>query len=284
MNSYDAKAVSVVLATFEAPKVLETTLRAFSEQRDADFEIVVADDGSGESIAQVVERWRATLDLQHVWQPDEGFRKARALDLAVLAAKGDYLAFLDADCVPRRGFVQALRRGALPGWFLSTKRIELSQKLSRRIVENRLAAWRWSAAEWLIRAPREVRRPGYLVQARDRRRPWRTRQPEFTPPWSAYCLIGLHREDFEAVNGYDTRCRRSDDGEDQDLAIRLRRSGLKCGWSGPASTVLHLWHEHRADRVGDHLPLFHETEAGTHVEAVVGLRELSAELGAHVTA
>lgn len=281
MSATDSQVVSVVLATYEAPEVLETTLRALADQVGAeDFEIVVADDGSGEAIAGVVERWRARLDLKHVWQPDDGFRKARALNLAALAAKGDYLAFLDADCVPRRGFIRAIRRGALPGWFLSTKRIDLGRKLSRRVAEDGLPIWRWSAAEWLVRAPREIPRPGYLVHARDRRRPWRSGQPEFTPPWFAYCFVGVHRKDFEAANGYDARCRRTGDGEDQDIAIRLRRSGLRCGWSGPASTVLHLWHAPRAYRTDDHVPVFRETEAGVRTRAVQGLRELRAELGA----
>ena len=99
------------------------------------------------------------------------------------------------------------------------------------------------------------------------------------PPLLAYCLIGVSREDFERVNGYDNRCYRSDDGEDQDLAIRLRRSGLRCGWAGPATTVLHLWHETRTDPSSEHTPLFRETFAGTRIEAVEGLRELEAELG-----
>jgi len=176
--------------------------------------------------------------------------------------------------------MKAIRRGALPGWFLSTKRINLGERFSRRVVEKRLSIWRWSAAEWLIRAPREVGRPGYLVTARDRRRPWRAGQPEFTPPSVAYCLFGVFRGDFDWVNGYDARCVRSADGEDQDLAIRLRRSGLRCGWPGPASTVLHLWHPLPADRTGGPTPLFRETEAGTHVEAVLGLRELEAQVSA----
>ncbi len=274
-----ALSVTVVLATYERRDVLEVILRALAEQGGDPFEVIVADDGSGEEVAGVVERWRGRFDLQHVWQPNEGFRKARILDLAALVARGDYLAFLDADCVPRLGFMNAIRRGAVSGWFLSTKRINLGERFSRRVLEARLPIWRWSAAEWLLRAPREVGRPGYLVPARDRRRPWRAGQPEFTPPAVAYCLFGVFREDFERVNGYDARCVRSTDGEDQDLAIRLRRSGLRCGWSGPASTVLHLWHPLPNDRTGGPPPLFRETEAGTHVEAVVGLRELAAELG-----
>ena len=278
--------VSVILATHEAPQALDSVLRAFSEQRDGiEFEVVIADDGSGASVEAVAEGWRSRLDLQHVWQPHSGFRKARAVNLAAMSARGEYLVFLDADCLPRPGFMRAIRRGALEGWFLTTKRINLSRGFSRRIVEDGLTAWRWSPLTWFVRAPREVQRPGYLVSARDRRRPWRPGSGEFTPPWFAYCMIGVHRHALERVNGYDTRCRRSDDGEDQDLAIRLRRSGLSCGWAGPRTTVLHLWHDARCDREGDHVPLFRETEAGSRIEAVEGLRELRAELaGAQVSA
>ena len=279
-----APRVTFVLATYERSDVLDVVLRALAEQEGEPPEVIVADDGSGEEIARVVDHWRPRLDLKHVWQPHVGFRKARALDLAALAARGDYFVFLDGDCVPRRGFMKAVRNGALSGWFLSTKRIVLGERFSGRVVEERLPIWRWSAVEWLIRAPRQVGRPGYLLPARDRRRPWRAGQPEFTPPGLAYSLIGVLRADFERVNGYDTRCLRADDGEDQDLAIRLRRSGLRCGWSGPASTVLHLWHLPRSYNTGSRLPLFRRTEMDDRVEAVVGLRELQAELGAQVSA
>jgi glycosyltransferase involved in cell wall biosynthesis len=281
MSSSGRRSVSVVLATYERADALDVVLRAFSEQDDAEpFEVVIADDGSGESIARVIERWRGRLELTHAWQPDEGFRKARILDLAALAARGEHLLFLDGDCVPRRTFMSAVARAARPGWFLTTKRIELGERFTRRVIEEGLPVWRWSAAEWLVRAPREVGRPGYLLPARDRRRPWRPNQPEFYPPFNAYCLFGVDREDFERVNGYDARCVRSTDGEDQDLAIRLRRTGLRCGWPGPRATVLHLWHAVREDR-SDAPRLFRETQASAHVQAVVGLRELAAE--AHAT-
>jgi glycosyltransferase involved in cell wall biosynthesis len=272
--------ISVILATYERGDALNLVLSAFAEQRGHPFEVVIADDGSSNEIERVVERWRPRLEIKHVWQPKEGFRKARVLDLAALAARGDYFAFFDADCVPRRGFMQALSRAALPGWFLTTKRVMLREKFSRRVVENRIPIWRWSAARWLLRAPRQIGRPGYLVPARDRRRPWRAEQPEFVPPVAAYTLIAVARDDFERVNGYDARCTRSTDGEDQDLAIRLRRSGLRCGWPGPAATVLHLWHADRADRADRRERLFRETQASSRVEAVVGLRELSAQVNA----
>lgn len=275
---------TVVLATYERADALELVLRALAEQGEEPFEVVVADDGSGEEVATVVERWRERIDLRHVWQPNEGFRKARVLNLAALAARGDYLVFLDADCVPRRGFMRAIRKGAIPGWFLSTKRIMLRKSFSGHVLRKRPLIWRWSALGWFIRAPREVGRPGYLLSARDRRRPWRAGQTEFAPPGLAYSLVAVFRADFERVNGYDARCQRVDDGEDQDLAIRLRRSGLRCGWPGPASTVLHLWHSPRSYNTGSRLPLFRRTAIDDRVQAVVGLRELEAELAAQVSA
>jgi glycosyltransferase involved in cell wall biosynthesis len=274
------RVISVILATYERADALDLVLNAFAEQWGEEFEVVVADDGSGEDVARVVAHWGRRLQINHTRQPNEGFRKARALDLAALAARGEYLVFLDGDCVPRRGFTAALRRVASPGWFLTTKRVMLKEKFSRRVVEQRIPIWRWSAAEWLLRAPGQVGRPGYLVPARDRRRPWRPGQPEFVPPVAAYTLIGVARDDFERVNGYDTRCTRSTDGEDQDLAIRLRRTGLRCGWPGPAATVLHLWHPERLDRADRRDRLFRETEASSRVEAVVGLRELAAQASA----
>ena len=87
-------------------------LRGFADQTDDDFEVVVADDGSGAATAEVVERWTISFEgrLSHVWQGDAGFRLARVRNLGALATGGDYIVFTDGDCIPRRGFIAAIRR------------------------------------------------------------------------------------------------------------------------------------------------------------------------------
>jgi glycosyltransferase involved in cell wall biosynthesis len=269
--------VSVVLATYQRPEVLELVFRGLADQRDDQFEVIVADDGSSDAVASVVERWRPRLQVGHVWQPDEGFRKARILNRAALTASGNYLVFFDADCVPRRGLVSVVKRAARSGWFLSTKRVMLGERFSRQVMEKGFPIWRWGLLEWFIRAPREIRRPGYVVSLRDRRRPGRGVRSEFVPPSHAYSLIGVSREDFERVNGYEGQCLRIDDGEDQDLALRLRRIGLRCGWPGPAATLLHLWHPPGSYAASSRVTVFRETEADGRSEAVFGLRELASE-------
>ena len=120
--------ISVIVATYEWPEALDAVLFALSEQSDPDFEVVVADDGSGPETTATVERWRDTFGerLRHVRQDDAGYRLARVKNLGVGAAGGDFLAMIDGDSVPRRGFVEAIRKSALPGWFLGGKRLELS--------------------------------------------------------------------------------------------------------------------------------------------------------------
>jgi glycosyltransferase involved in cell wall biosynthesis len=269
--------ISLILATYERADALELLLRALADQDDdSDFEVVVADDGSGPEVAATVERWRERLDIRHVWQPNEGFRKTRVMNLGVLAASGDYLLFLDADCLPRTKFLRAIRRAALAGWYLGTKRLDLGESFSRMVLDQRIPIWRWTTLTWLVRGRGEVHRPGFFLPLRDRRRPWNPEEPDFYPPDNAhgFCL-GVHRSDYERINGYDMRYT-GRANEDTDIALRLDRSGLRCGWPGPNATMFHLWHTRPADRPNE--AMFFETRDSERVEAVVGLRELAAEV------
>ena len=104
--------LTVVVSTYEWPEALDVVLRALSEQSDANFDIVVADDGSGPETAVLVRGWQRRLGqrLTHIWHADEGFRAARARNLGALARDSGLIAFLDGDCIPRRDFVRAAAR------------------------------------------------------------------------------------------------------------------------------------------------------------------------------
>ena len=286
MNS-PRPSLTVVVVTYEWPGALDLVLQALSEQEDPAFEVVVADDGSGPASGSVVECWQGAFHdrLRYVRQADEGGRLGRNRNLGALEARGDFLVFLDGDCLVRRGFLAAVRRASLPGWFLATKRLHLSARLSRRVLDERLPVWRWSTFRWVVAAPRELfsthreaGRPGVLLPIRDRRRPWRPEQPEFAPPYGAYgFFFGVSRADFERANGFDMRFV-GWGGEDEDLAARLRRIGLRCGWPGPQSSVLHLWHPVRKGEMPANSPLLEEAKTASYFEALEGVRELAAEL------
>ena len=279
-----APSLTVVISTYAWPEALDVVLQALSEQHDKRFDVVVADDGSGPATAAVVGRWSRAFrgGIHHAWQPDEGYRRARALNLGASHARGRYLAYIDGDSVPRRHFVGAIRRALLPGWFLAGKRVNLGQVMTGRVLDRRSAPWRWPALVLIARSPRDVGRPGFLLPLRDRRRPWRSGQPEFRPPFNGYgSPFVVARKDFERVDGFDMRFTGWGQ-EDEDIALRLRRAGVRCGWAGPSSTLLHLFHESRNDRTRRNDRVLGETRASERIEAVEGLRALEAQVSANL--
>lgn len=274
--SAERPSLAVVVSTYEWPAALDGVLRSLSEQSDPSFDVVVADDGSGAETREVVEGWEAIFGsrLEHVWQPDEGFRLAAVLNRGALAARSDYLVFIHGESIPRRHFVRALRASARRGWFVAGRRIELSPALSERVLVGGVPVHRWQLARWL--SARKYAAPLMALTPRDRRRAGVAGSPEFVPHGRTYgYLLGVFRDDFEAVNGYDTRFVGWGE-EDVDIAVRLRRLGLRCGHAGPQATLIHLWHRSNEVRERENWWLLQETEKSDRIEAVEGLRELAA--------
>ena len=151
--------MSVVVSTCNWPEALDAVLRGLAAQSDPAFDVVVADDGSTSDTAETVARWTAVLGdrLVHVWQPDEGFRLARVRNLGAAAARGTYLVFVDGDCIPRRHFVAAIRRGCVPGWFLASTRLQLGESLSRTVLRDDVPIGTWSTAALIARGRGEIR-------------------------------------------------------------------------------------------------------------------------------
>jgi len=146
-----AELISVIVATYNREDALDVVLRGLSRQRDRNFEVLIADDGSGPATAEVVAKWRAQagFPLAHVHHADQGFRLAEIRNRAILKSAGGLCIFLDGDCIPRPGFVAAHRRLAAPGWFVAGNRVLLGQALSTRVLREHLEPERWGFGAWL---------------------------------------------------------------------------------------------------------------------------------------
>src|SRR4051812_30628883 len=101
--------ISVIVSTYNRPDALSACLRSLGRQTDKGFEVVVADDGSGPATLDVIDGWKAKLGvpLTHIWQEDRGFRLAEIRNRAITASTGNYVVFLDGDCIVPHGFVAA---------------------------------------------------------------------------------------------------------------------------------------------------------------------------------
>jgi glycosyltransferase involved in cell wall biosynthesis len=75
------------------------------------FEIVVVDDGSAFSMDKVVEPYRQTLNIKLLAQANSGPGVAR--NSGVAKAEGKFIAFIDDDCMPDRGWLKMLSERVL---------------------------------------------------------------------------------------------------------------------------------------------------------------------------
>lgn len=238
--------ISVIVTTYNREDALDAVLRSLARQTDRDFEVLVADDGSGPGTAARIENWKNKIGipLHHVWHEDKGFRAAAIRNRAILAATGLYCIFLDGDCLARPDFVAAHRRLAEQGWFVTGNRILLSPGLTADVLRQGLEAERWAFPTWIRwRWRRGVNRVLPLLHAA--LGPFRKLQSR-TWQGARSCNLGIWRADLVRVDGYDAEY----DGwgrEDSDLLVRLLRAGIRRKSGNFATGVIHLWHR-EADR------------------------------------
>lgn len=261
----------MVVSTYNRPDALWAVLSGLRRQTDRGFEVVVADDGSDHRTRAVVDEQRETLGtrLAHFRQEDRGFRLSRVRNLATDEARGDYLIFLDGDCIPRRDFVSAHRRLAEAGWFVRGTRAALSPDFTKLVLEHRTPVEEWSLPRWLwATARRDLKDPTPLLRIPGQA--FRKRTPE---RWrgAQTCNLGVALDDFRTVDGFDEAY----EGwgmDDADLAVRLVRSGVLRKEGKFATAVLHLWHPD-TDRstLDENMRRFEDTLGGDRVRARLGL-------------
>jgi glycosyltransferase involved in cell wall biosynthesis len=85
--------ISCVVPVFNGERYLREALDSILRQTYRALEVIVADDGSTDGTAEVVSGYGD--QLRYLWQPNAGPTAARNLGLS--AARGEYVAFLDAD-------------------------------------------------------------------------------------------------------------------------------------------------------------------------------------------
>ena len=100
--------ISVVIPVFNRSELLVKTLRAFTQQtlpRDQ-FEIIVVDDGSTEDLRSVVNsvKIQTGLNLEYLRQENAGPAIARTL--GAKRAKSPYIALIDSDVIPSKGWLE----------------------------------------------------------------------------------------------------------------------------------------------------------------------------------
>lgn len=259
---------SIIVSTYNRPDALHLVLLALQEQNRNDFEVIIADDGSTTDTRLMLEAVRSQLDypLHHIWQADDGFRAAAARNKAVVVSQGKYLIFLDGDCVPLNSFVENHLHLAEPQSFVVGNRVLLKESFTQCVLVTKEAIYNWHSLDWLLaRCCGRCNRFFPFIRLPFLRK-WRQK-------WEGVktCNLGVFKDDFLAVNGFDERyCGWG--YEDSDLVIRLLKSGIKRKDGHGAIPVIHLWHpENDQTRERINYQQLREIQQSSRIRAVCGI-------------
>ena len=234
--------LSVIVSTYDRPAFLEKVLRGYCVQSDTDFELVVADDGSGTETADVISRARAAhnLPILHVWHADDGFRKSLILNRAIVASRGDYLLFTDGDCIPREDLIATHRGLAARGRYVAGGYLKLPREVSDVISADDIETHRITDIAWLRS---QGWKPGRRALRLTRSAGIAALLDSITPTAADFHgnNASTWRDTLYEVNGFESEMGYG--GLDQALGYRLQNAGIKGKQARHRAVTMHLYHD-----------------------------------------
>lgn len=127
--------ISVVTTVYKQLDNLYLILLGLDKQVFKDFELVVAEDDDATETKQFLEKVRHEFNfpIKHVFQKDEGFLRTKILNKAIQAASGEYMVFLDGDCIPHKLFLGSYDRYLNHSTICFGRRVYLNENFSKKL-------------------------------------------------------------------------------------------------------------------------------------------------------
>lgn len=281
-NGVKEPKITVIIAVYNKPDVLELCLEAyrqqnFSNEEGQNFEILMADDGSQPEIEKIFQKFSKDVPFActYLYQEDTGWGKIRMLNWAILEAQSDFLIFTDGDCIPHPRFIQAHYEGQKEKTVLCGRRVDLMEEISQKLTLEDIKNGKLNSPFWILRNMIENKMdfgeqglyfPSWLSGLMD--------------PFSKHAtptLLGsnfsIHKKWLREVNGFDESYQSPGLGEDTDIERRFHLCGLKLKWITHRAIQYHVWHS--LTEVGQQSRKTYELhQQKGNVEALLGLREL----------
>nr|WP_299338270.1 glycosyltransferase family 2 protein [Allomuricauda sp.] len=238
----DKPKISVVISTYNAEEWLEKVLWGFNCQIFKNFEVIIADDGSGPKTKELLDKIKQEVfyNIVHVWQEDDGFQKSRILNKALEACNSDYIIMTDGDCIPREDFVEVHYINKEAGYFISGGYYMLPMNISKLITLEDIEKQHCFNIHWLkdkgipkTFKNNKLTASGFISKLLN----------TFTPTnasWNGHNSSGW-KKDILNVNGFDERMQYG--GQDRELGERLFNFGIKSKQLRYSAVCVHLDHK-----------------------------------------
>ena len=233
---------SLIICTYNWHEALALVLSSIGSQSILPDEIIVADDGSGESTAKTIRKYAEILStpIVHSWQEDIDCRIPRSRNRAIAKAKFEYIIMIDGDTVLHRDFIKDHKRFAKKEIYIQGSRVLLQANFTKNIFKKNI-----------FKAP-----SFYSNDAKNKLNMLRI--PFISQLISYYknqninrirgCNFSIFKDDILKVNGFNEEIifwgR-----EDSEFVQRLFNIGIKKQQLKFSGIQYHLYHNERSHKV-----------------------------------
>ena len=229
---------SLIICTYNWPEALSLVLSSVADQSILPNEIIVADDGSSESTAKVIEELsnKISIPIIHSWQEDDGCRIPHSRNRAIAKSNYEYIIVIDGDTVLHKDFIKDHKRFAQDGLYIQGSRVLLQSEFTSSLIKKNL-----------------FKKPSfYLEHAKNKinmlRLPLLTKLMSYFKSQNINrirgCNFSLFKEDIIKVNGFNEEIT-TWGREDSEFVQRLFNSGVRKQHLKFSGIQYHLYHKER---------------------------------------
>ncbi len=234
--------ISIIVSTYNAEAWLEKVLSGFNFQTFRNFEVVIADDGSGPKTKALIQTMAAKVfyKIVHVWQEDDGFQKSRILNKSIVACSANYIIMTDGDCIPREDFVLVHYLNKKKGYFISGGYYMLPMNISKIITLEDIEKQYCFNLNWLKDKGIPKTFKNNKLTSKGLISKFLNSVTPTNASWNGHNSSGW-KKDILNVNGFDERMQYG--GQDRELGERLMNFGLKSKQLRYSAVCVHLEHK-----------------------------------------
>ncbi len=236
MDDHGAE-IALLISSYERPRSLACVLASIARQQCAPelMELVITDDGSSDESLAIVSEFAAQVEfpVKLTTHVHAEYQVSRCRNEGVVVSSAPYLLFVDGDCVLPSDHITAHLKRRRPSTVMAGDCCRLAEDTSALVNRESMSDANLRSCE-----PASERR-------RLRHQLWKAWFYQLTRHRTKPKLIGnnvgIWRNDYETINGYDERyvgwgC------EDDDLRLRVRKAGMQVRSILGSTYTYHLWH------------------------------------------
>lgn len=196
-------------------------------------EILIADDGSTDATAKVIQshQQQLSIPLIHCHHPDLGFRVSHIRNKAINKASGDYIILTDGDMILHSDFVKDHAESAKSGYFIQGSRVLLDQVTTQKAIIHHRLNFNWFS-KGITNRFNAIHNTAFMHAIRIGKKDHHGIRS---------CNMSAWRKDIFAINGFNEAF----EGwgrEDSEFAVRLLNSGIQRVNLRFGAICYHLWH------------------------------------------